>query len=104
MIHVIAVIKAVPGERDTLMTEFRNIVAEVLAKPGCREYSLAVHLQSGFPGQAAFDENELIIVEQWENLEFLKSHIADPRYQAWFSTTVWKNVASASMQVFTAMD
>ena len=102
MIHVIAAIRAREGRRQSLLAEFQEILSEVRAKAGCIEYSLAVHLDSGFPGQARFDENEVIIVEKWADLAALKAHITDPTYQAWF-TRAWELVASASMQIFEAV-
>jgi quinol monooxygenase YgiN len=103
MIHAIAAIKAREGERDNLVAAFREILPEVRAKTGCLEYSLALHLRTGFPGQPPFDENEFIIVEKWDDLESLKAHMADPKYQAWF-VKLWPLVAGASMQVFQALD
>jgi quinol monooxygenase YgiN len=99
MIHVIAAIKAQAGQRDTVASAFQDILPRVRAKAGCIEYSLAFHLLSGFPGQPPFDENELIIVEKWDDLDALKAHMTDATYQAWF-VELWPRIASASMQVF----
>ena len=103
MIHVIAAIQAREGQRDAIVAAFREILPEVGAKTGCIEYSLAIHLQTGFPGQPPFDENEFIIVERWDDLDALKAHMADAKYQAWF-VSVWPLIAGASMQVFEALD
>jgi quinol monooxygenase YgiN len=99
MIHVIAAIKAQPGQRDTLSAAFQEILPRVRGKVGCIEYSLAAHLPSGFPGQPPFDEDELIIVEKWDDLDALKAHMTDATYQAWFMK-LWPSIAGASMQVF----
>lgn len=99
MIHVIAAIKAQPGQRDTLAAAFLDMLPRVRVKPGCIEYTLAFHLHSAFPGQPPFDENELIIVEKWDDLDALKAHMTDAAYQAWF-VELWPLIASASMQVF----
>jgi quinol monooxygenase YgiN len=103
MIHVIAAIQAREGKLDNLTTAFRTIVVSTRQKAGCIEYNLAAHLPSGLPGQAPFNCDELIIVEKWADLDALKEHIADPDYRAWF-TGVWDWVASASMQIFDALD
>ncbi|MBL0352147.1 MAG: antibiotic biosynthesis monooxygenase [Verrucomicrobia bacterium] len=99
MIYVIAAIRAREGQRDVVERLLRKIVPAVQAKAGCLEYELAVHLSSGFPGQPAFDDNELVIVEKWADLEALKTHLADPAYMDWY-TNVWPLLAGASMQVF----
>jgi len=103
MIHVIATIKAREGQRDVIATAFFRNLQTVRAKAGCIEYSLALHLPSGFPGQQTFDDNELIIVEKWSDLDALKAHIGDQAYQTWFAE-LWPQIAGASMQIFTALE
>src|SRR4029077_14312687 len=44
MIHVIAVITAKPGMRDTILTHFRANVPAVKAEKGCIEYGAAIDL------------------------------------------------------------
>jgi len=103
MIHVIATIRACDGQRNTLVAAFREILPEVRVKAGCLQYVLALHLPTGFPGQAQFDENEFIIVETWADLAALKTHLASPAYQGWYMQ-LWHLVSSASMQVFEIVD
>ena len=43
MIHVIALITAKPGQRDTVLEAFRGNVAAVRAEEGCIEYGAAVN-------------------------------------------------------------
>ncbi len=99
MIYVIAAIRVREGQREVVARRFGEIIAAVRAKAGCLEYELAVHLPSGLPGQPAFDDNELMIVEKWTDLDALKTHMADPVYQDWY-ITVWPLLAGASMQIF----
>jgi quinol monooxygenase YgiN len=54
VIHVLAVITALPGQRDALLQAFRDNVPAVLAEPGCIEYGAAVDVDGGPPFQAAF--------------------------------------------------
>jgi quinol monooxygenase YgiN len=103
MIHVIAAIKAKEGLRDALAAAFRETLPAVRAKAGCIEYSLAVHVPTGLPGQLPFEGNELIIVEKWANPDALRAHISAPSYRAWYMN-IWPMVAGACMQVFEALD
>jgi quinol monooxygenase YgiN len=103
MIHVIATIKAQPGNLGGLIQAFREIQPVVKKKVGCVEYGLALHLKSDLPGQGEFDPNEIIIVEKWTGIDALNAHISDAGYQEWF-TNVWDLVAGASMQILEATD
>ena len=59
MIHVIAVITAKPGQRESILTHFRANVPAVRAEKGCIEYGAAhgrlrrqdqgIHCQPGDP-------------------------------------------------------
>lgn len=103
MIHVIATIRAQDGKLDVLTDAFRKIVPAVLSKPGCIEYGLSVHLATDLAGQAAFDDQELIIVEKWSELAALKRHIADPAYRSSYAE-LWQWVSGASMQILKPID
>ena len=45
MIHVIAVITAKPGQRESILTHFRANVPAVRAEKGCIEYGAVLELQ-----------------------------------------------------------
>lgn len=49
MIHVLAVITAQAGMRDSILAHFRANVPAVLAEQGCIEYGAAVDLENGPP-------------------------------------------------------
>jgi len=104
MIYAIATLHPRPAQHDALVAAFRDELPRVRAKHGSIEYSLAVHKQSGFPGQPPLDPDALIIVEKWSDLDSLKAHITDPHYQGWFSMIWQRLVASASMQVYESID
>jgi quinol monooxygenase YgiN len=98
VIYVIASIQAEEGKRDELAQAFRGVLDKVRAKPGCIEYSLALHTPSGFAGQAPYEDNVLLIVEKWRDMGALQAHISDPVYQSWFAVQ-WELIADASMQI-----
>jgi quinol monooxygenase YgiN len=99
MIHVIASITARDSMREIVEKAFREILSTVRAKPGCIQYELAVNFPSGFPGQPPYDDNELLIVEEWTDLDHLRAHMEDPKYRAWY-VEIWPFVSKASMRVF----
>jgi quinol monooxygenase YgiN len=101
MIHVIATIEAQEGQRDALIDAFHHIIPSVQAKQGCLEYGLAVPVDSGLEGQEQSNGSTLTLIEKWASLDILKAHLADPKYQDWF-TQVWPLMAGASMQVLEA--
>ncbi|MDP9104716.1 MAG: antibiotic biosynthesis monooxygenase [Candidatus Eremiobacteraeota bacterium] len=98
MIYIIATTTAHEGNHTALVAAFRTILATVRAKRGCLRYDLAAHVKSGFPGQASFDENDLVIVEAWADRESFEEHITDSAYRAWF-VGVYPLIAKASMLV-----
>jgi quinol monooxygenase YgiN len=99
MIHVIATLHAQKGRRNAILGAFRGIINDTLAKPGCVEYALAIHFESGMQGQSVGNDDDVIIVEKWTDLDVLKQHLTDPGYQSWYLEQVWPDVASASMQI-----
>jgi quinol monooxygenase YgiN len=78
MIHVIATVELLEGQREAFLQEFRKIVPLVRAETGCREYGPAVDVPSGIAAQAPLRENVVTIVEQWDDLATLKAHLAAP--------------------------
>ena len=77
MIHVIAQIQTRSGARDAFLTEFHKLVPKVLAEAGCLSYEPAIDAETDFEKQIC-DENTVTIIEQWESLDALKSHLAMP--------------------------
>ena len=77
MVIVIATVQCQPGHRDDFLTEFRQIVPAVLAEEGCIEYGPTVDATTDLDNQSR-DENRVTIVEKWESLEALKTHLVAP--------------------------
>lgn len=102
MIHVIAAIQAKEGQREALVHAFQQILPTVQRKPGCLEYTLALHARTDLAGQAPYDDNVVTIVEKWSDLNALNEHLADPRFLAWLEQQ-WDMVEDASMQVLDAV-
>ena len=54
MVHVIAVITAKPGQRETILQHFRANTTAVRAEAGCIEYGAAVDVDNPPPFQTAW--------------------------------------------------
>ncbi len=77
MIHVIAEIHVVSGQRDRLLAEFRKLVPVVRQEYGCVEYGPTIDAETD--GGASLPRPDVVtIVEKWEDLESLRAHLAAP--------------------------
>lgn len=83
MIHVIAVITAKPGQRDTVLQLFRANVAAVKAEKGCIEYGAAVDAQNALAFQTQWGPDTFLVVEKWESMDALRAHAAAPHMAAY---------------------
>ena len=87
MIHVIAVITAKPGMRDTILTHFRANVPAVKAEQGCIEYGAAVDAENALAVQAKYGPDTFLVIEKWESMDALKAHAAAPHMAAYGAKT-----------------
>jgi quinol monooxygenase YgiN len=78
MIVVLATIELHPGKRPDFLAEFRQIVPKVRAEAGCIEYFPAVDTASGLPVQGPNRDDVVVIVEKWEDLAALETHLVAP--------------------------
>src|SRR6185503_21041627 len=76
MIHVIAIITAKPGQRETILGHFRANVPAVKAEKGCIEYGATVDVENGPPFQTKWGADTFLVVEKWESMDALKAHAA----------------------------
>ena len=87
MIHVIAVITAKPGQRETILQHFRANTPAVRAEAGCIEYGAAVDVDNPPPFQTAWGPDTFVVVEKWESMDALKAHAAAPHMAAYGAKT-----------------
>jgi len=78
MLHVIAAIEVVAGRREAFLAEFRRIVPLVRAEAGCLEYGPTIDQPTDITGQVPNRDNAVTVVEKWESLDALRSHLAAP--------------------------
>ncbi len=83
MIHVIASVRVKPGRRDDLLKLMKSVAATVRAEKGCIRYVPTVDIASGLPPQV-LDANLVTLIETWESLDALRSHLATPHMAAFF--------------------
>ena len=75
MIHVIAIITAIPGKRDELLKEFTGIVPIVHEEKGCIEYQPVTDADD--PGsQSKLGPDAYMVVEKWNSMDDLRAHAA----------------------------
>ncbi len=84
MIHVLAIITTIPGQRATVLERFKTIVPTVRAEAGCIEYGPVVDAEGADP---AFGPDTFVVVEKWESLDALKAHSAAPHMRAYAENT-----------------
>ena len=87
MVHVIAIITAKPGQRESILANFRANVPAVRAEKGCIEYGAAVDLDPALKFQTAFGPDTFVVVEKWESPDALKAHAAAPHMAAYAAKT-----------------
>ena len=87
MIHVLAVITAKPGMRDSILAAFRANVPAVKAEAGCIEYGAAIDAENALGFQTRYGPDTFVVVETWESMDALKAHAAAPHMAAYGAKT-----------------
>ena len=100
MIHVVAVVIAHPGQRDALLSAFRENLPAVHAEPGCIAYQPVIDVPDMGPFQTKYGEDAVVVLETWESPEALRAHGAAPHMAA-FGRKTKPMVASRAIHVLT---
>lgn len=87
MIHVLAMITAKPGQRETILEAFRANMPAVHAEKGCIEYQPVIDVENFGPIQTPLGPDSFVVVEKWETAEDLKAHGAAPHMAAYAAKT-----------------
>ncbi len=82
MINVIASIRVKAGRVSEFLEIFKSNVPSVKKEKGCIEYVPAIDVDSGLPSQD-LDENRVTIIEKWESLDALHTHLRTPHMLAY---------------------
>jgi quinol monooxygenase YgiN len=83
MIHVFAILTAVPGARAALLDLFRANMAAVHAEDGCIAYQPVIDTPDMGRMQTPIGADSFAVIEQWASLEALKAHAAAPHMAAY---------------------
>jgi quinol monooxygenase YgiN len=102
MIHVLAIITAKPGERETVLKAFQANVPNVLAEEGCIEYGAVIDAEPGLPVQTPAGPDTFIVIEKWASLEALKAHGAAP-HMASYAAKSRPHVANRVVHILSAV-
>ena len=87
MIHVLAVITAKPGKRESVLREFRANMPAVHAEDGCLEYAPAIDAEGMGALQTAFGPDTFVVIEKWTSPDALKAHAKAPHMAAYAART-----------------
>jgi quinol monooxygenase YgiN len=87
MIHVLAIITAKSGMRETILQAFRANMPAVHAEKGCIEYGPAIDAEGAGPIQTTLGPDSFVVVEKWESLDALKAHAASPHMASYAAKT-----------------
>ena len=85
MIHVLAIITALPGTRDRILDAWHANAETVRAEDGCLAYDAVVDVRDGAPGFARFGADSFVVVEKWASLAALQAHAVAPHMKAYAS-------------------
>jgi quinol monooxygenase YgiN len=83
MIHVVAVIKAKPGQREKILDAFRANRPAVLAEQGCVAYDATIDAAGMPTSRASFGADGFVVIERWETLAALQAHAVAPHMAAY---------------------
>jgi quinol monooxygenase YgiN len=87
MIHVLAIITAKPGQRDTILRAFRANMPAVHAEAGCVEYAPAIDAEGAGANQTKLGPDSFVVIEKWASLDALRAHAASPHMAAYAAKT-----------------
>lgn len=83
MIHVIALITALPQRRKELLQEIHAVRPAVLAEDGCLEYSVACDAPEPAPVWVPYGPDAVVIIEKWRDRAALRAHATSPHMAAY---------------------
>ncbi|MBM4077793.1 MAG: antibiotic biosynthesis monooxygenase [Planctomycetes bacterium] len=98
MIHVLAQVETVAGQRENFLAEFSKVRPLVHKEAGCIEYTATIDVATDIGAQKLLGEQAVMIVEKWESLDHLKAHLVAP-HMADYRIRVKPFVLSVTLRV-----
>jgi len=74
MIYIVATLTIKPGSLDEVLTLAVPCIEGTREEAGCISYDLS---------QSLTDENTLVFVERWKDMDAIKAHFVEPHLVAW---------------------
>jgi len=78
MILIIIRMKALPGKRKELLQTFSSLIGSIRTDKGCNRCDAC---------QSMEDENEILLLEEWDSQENLNLHLKSGRFRVIRGTT-----------------
>ena len=103
MIHVIAMIKVKPGQRETVLSAFKNNMPAVHAEQGCIEYRPVIDANDAGAIQTEIGPDAFVVIEKWETMDDLIAH-AKSAHMADYANKVKSLIADRAVHVLTDID
>lgn len=103
MIHVVAVIKGKPGQRDKMLSAFRDNMPAVHAEQGCVEYRPVIDVENVGPIQTEIGADAFMVIEKWETMDDLMAH-AKSDHMAAYAAKVKPLIADRAVHVLTDIE
>jgi quinol monooxygenase YgiN len=100
MIYVVASSEVKSECREKFIELAKANLPNVHAEKGCIMYQLCTDFESGLTMQQKCGENTLVFIECWENIDYLKAHLATPHMKQ-FAEEVKDLRTSSSLKVLT---
>ncbi len=103
MVHVIAMVTAKPGQRETILAAMRANLAAVRAEQGCIEYGPAIDVDNAGAFQAKLGPDTFVVIEKWADSHALRAHSVAPHMAA-YAAKVKDLIASRAIHVLSSVD
>jgi len=87
MIHVFAIVTAIPGQRGAVLEAFKANMPAVHAEDGCMAYEPVIDTPDMGRMQTPIGADSFAVVEKWASLEALRAHAASPHMAAYAAQT-----------------
>lgn len=97
-VHVVAVLTAKPGHRQTILDAFAKNLPAVLAEDGCVTYVPAIDAKGS---TALYGPDTIVVVEEWESAAHLEAHRVAPHMQA-FGAQIGDLLADRAVHILRA--
>jgi len=78
MILVIIRMKALNGKRKELLQTFTSLIVSIRMDKGCKRCDVCQNME---------DENNIILIEEWDSQENLKIHLKSGRFRVILGST-----------------